>query len=145
MLETVEYLFPWIGLILGYGILTHGIVLLNDGLYWDGWMLELWQETEDWTSMRRFFLEVGLPNLYFEHKILAYLPRRRAIYRLISLASILATAVFVFLMLVLINALNPPQAASVALLLLSYPAYAVTFESNVSLQYTLKIALFYAG
>src|SRR5882762_2326573 len=136
---------PWIGLILGYGFLTHGIILLNDGLYWDGWMLEVWQQHKDENSMRRFFSEVGMPNLYFEHRILGRFPRRHFAYRLISFASMLIIAVSVFLTAVYTNAFIPPQAAMISLLLLSYPAYAVTFDGNVSLQYTLKIALFYMG
>jgi len=136
---------PWIGLILGYGFLTHGIILLNDGLYWDGWMLEVWQQHKDENSMRRFFSEVGMPNLYFEHRILGRLPQRKVAYRMVSLASILVIAVSVFLTAVYTNAFNPLQATVISLLLLSYPAYAVTFDSVVSLQYTFKVALFYAG
>src|SRR5882762_8144563 len=68
MIETVSTSMPWIGLILGYGFLTHGIILFNDGLYWDGWMLEVWQKNRDRNSMHRFFSEVGMPNLYFEHR-----------------------------------------------------------------------------
>ncbi len=136
---------PWIGLILGYGFLTHGIILLNDGFYWDGWMLEVWQQHKDENSMRRFFSEVGMPNLYFEHRILGRLPQRKVAYRMVSLASILVIAVSVFLTTVYTNAFNPLQATVISLLLLSYPAYAVTFDSVVSLQYTFKVALFYVG
>src|SRR5882762_7570555 len=145
MIETVSTSMPWIGLILGYGFLTHGIILFNDGLYWDGWMLEVWQKNRDRNSMHRFFSEVGMPNLYFEHWILGRFPRHQIAYRVISLTSILIIAICVFLTAVYTNALNPLQATMISLLLLSYPAYAVTFESNVSLQYTLKIALFYTG
>src|SRR6267378_1823631 len=102
MIEAVSNSMPWIGLILGYGFLTHGIVLFNDGLYWDGWMLDVWQQHKDENSMRRFFSEVGMPILSLEHRILGRFPRRQIAYR-------------------------------------------VTFDGNVSLQYTLKIALFYVG
>jgi len=145
MLETVGYSWPWLGVIFGYGILAHGIILVNDAIYWDGWMLELWQKHRDWKSMRRFFSEVGMVNLYFEHRMLSGLPWRPVAYRLISLVSILTVALGVFLTSVYTDTLSPPQATVVALLLLSYPSYAVSFESNVSLQYTLKIALFYVG
>ncbi len=63
MIEAVSNSMPWIGLILGYGFLTHGIILFNDGLYWDGWMLDVWQQHKDENSMRRFFSEVGMPIL----------------------------------------------------------------------------------
>ena len=145
MIQTISHHLPWVGLILGYGFLTHGIVLLNDGLYWDGWMVDLWQRSKDRKSMRRFYWEVGMPNLYFEHQIVGRLPRRQVAYRVMSLASILITAIFVFLTAVYTHAFNPLQATAISLLLLSYPAYAVTFDGVVSLQYTFKIAIFYAG
>ena len=145
MIETFNSSVPWIGLILGYGILTHGIIFLNDGLYWDGWLVDVWQQNNDKKSMRRFYSEVGMPNLYFEHRILGRLPWRQLAYRAISLVSILAIAVFVFLTAVHANVFNPLQAAVISLLVLSYPAYAVTFDGVASLQYTFKIALFYFG
>ncbi len=133
------------GLILGYGILTHGVILLNDGLYWDGWLVDVWQQNRDKNSMRRFYSEVGMPNLYIEHQIMGLFPWRKRAYRVISLISILSIAVFVFLIAVRTNVFNPLQGAVIALLLLSYPAYAVTFDGVASLQYTFKIALFYLG
>ena len=136
---------PWIGLILGYGILTHGIIFLNDGLYWDGWVVDAWQQNRDRNSMRRFYSEVGMPNLYFEHWILGRSPRRLIAYRAISFVSLLAMAVSVFLTAVYTNTFNPLQAAIISLLLLSYPAYAVTFDGVVSINYTSKIALFYVA
>jgi len=145
MIETISSSAPWIGLIFGYGILTHGVVLLNDGLFWDGWILDVWQQNKDWDSMRRFFSEVGLPTLSFEHRMLGRFSWRQMAYRAISVGSILIIAVVVFLTAVYTNAFSPPQAAVISLLLLSYPAYAVTFEGAVSLQYTFKIALFYVG
>jgi len=145
MIETVSNLLPWMGLILAYGFLAHGILLLNDGLYWDGWMVDLWQQCNDRESMRRFYWEVGMPNLYYEHRIMGRLPRRHVAYRVISLASILITGIIVFLTAVRCNAFNPLQATAISLLLLSYPAYAVTFDGVVSLQYTFKIAIFYAA
>lgn len=132
-------------MIFGYGILTHGIIFLNDGLYWDGWLVDLWQQNGDRNSMRRFFSEVGLPNLSFEHWLLGRFPWRQLAYRAVSLASILMMAASVFLTAVYTNAFDPLQAAVISLLLLSYPAYAVTFDGVVSLQYTFKIALFYVG
>jgi hypothetical protein len=67
MVETVSSSIAYIGLILGFGILVHGIIFFNDGLYWDGWVVELWQQNRDRDSMRRFYRKVGMPNLYIEH------------------------------------------------------------------------------
>lgn len=145
MIDMISDSIPWIGLILGYGILAQGIIFLNDGLYWDGWLVELWQQNGDRNSMRRFYSEVGMPNLYFEHWVLGRVPQRQLVYRAISFVSILTIAVFVFLAAVCTNVFNPPQATVISLLLLSYPAYAVTFDGVTSVQYTSKIALFYVG
>ena len=145
MIEIISSSIPCVGLILGYGFLTHGIIFLNDGLYWDGWLVEVWQRNGDRNSMRRFYSEVGMPTLYFEHWILSRFPLRQLAYRTVSLASILIIAVFVFLTAVYTKSFNPPQAAMISLLLLSYPAYAVSMDGVASLQYTFKIALFYMG
>jgi len=95
--------------------------------------------------MRRFYSEVGMPNLYYEHWLLGCIPRRLLAYRVVSFASLQLIAVFIFLIAVHSNSLSPPQATVVSLLALSYPAYAVTMDSVASLQYTFKIALFYVG
>lgn len=145
MIEIFSSCVPCIALILGYGILTHGIIFLNDGLYWDGWVLDLWQQSGDRNSMRRIYSEVGMPSLYFEHRIMGLFPLRRLAYRTVSLASILIIALFVFLTAVYTKSFNPPQAAMISLLLLSYPAYAVSMDAVASLQYTFKIAIFYMG
>ena len=145
MVEAFSSCMPYIGLIVGYGILTHGIIFLNDGLYWDGWLVDLWQKNGDRISMRRFYSEVGMPSLYFEHRILGRFPLRQLAYRTVSLASILIIAVFVFLTAIYTKSFNPPQAAMISLLILSYPAYSVSMDAVASLQYTFKIALFYMG
>lgn len=145
MLDAIAASVAWLAVILGYGIVTHGIIFLNDGWYWDGWMMGAWQQNRDRESMRRFYSEVGMPNLHREHWILGCLPGRQTAYRLLSMGSLLITALSVFLIAVFANALNPLQAAIVSLLLLSYPAYAVTFDVHVSLQYTFKVALFYTA
>ena len=116
MIETISGYLPWIGLILGYGILTHGIIVFNDGLYWDGWLVDVWQQNKDWNSMRRFYSEVGMPILYFEHRILGHFPWRQLAYRAISLISILSIAVFVFLTAVHTKVFNPQRAAVISLL-----------------------------
>jgi hypothetical protein len=125
--------------------LSHGIIFLNDGLYWDGWLVDVWQRNGDRKSMRRFYSEVGMPILYFEHWILGRFPLRQLAYRAVSLASILIIAVFVFLTALYTNSFNPPRAAMISLLLLSYPAYAVSMDGVASLQYTFNVALFYMG
>jgi len=112
--------------------LTHRVIVLNDGLYWDGWLVDVWQQNGDESSMRRFYSEVGMPNLCFEHRILGRFPWQKLAYRAISLVSILSIAVFVFLTAVRTNVFNPLQATVISLLLLSYPAYAVTFDGGAT-------------
>ena len=145
MTESFAGSLPWLLLILGYGILTHGIIFLNDGLFWDGWLVDAWQQNKDKDSMRRFYREVGMPNLYFEHWTIGRVQRRNIAYRTVSLVSLLLMAVFVFLTAVHTDLFNVQQAAVISLLFLSFPAYAVTFDGVASLQYTFKIAFFYAG
>ncbi len=141
MTEHAPYLFPL--LICIYGALAHGAILFNDGVYWDGWMIESWQRNRNWAAMKRFFSEVGLPIYYYQHRILSRLGARIFAYRLIAFVSTLLSALAVYLISVHLGYLDPVNSLLLALLYLSYTGYHMNIETNVGLQYTFPTALFY--
>ena len=49
------------------GLLSYGLVILNRGLFLDGWFLEGWSKKETWHILKRFTGEVGMPFIYFLH------------------------------------------------------------------------------
>ena len=67
--------------LLAFAILCHGVIVFNDTLYWDGWLIDSWQRRRSWPVMRRVYSEVGMPLLYYQHRALSYLPNRILAYR----------------------------------------------------------------
>lgn len=69
LLEGLGLLSPLILLL--FTLAVHGIILLNDGPYWDGWMIDSWQRRKDWGALKKIFSEVGMPPQYYLHKFIA--------------------------------------------------------------------------
>jgi hypothetical protein len=128
--------------IAGYALLAHGVMLLNDGLYWDGWILESWQRNRSWPEMRRFFAEVGLAPLYYQHRFLAGLPHRLLAYRAIAFLALLLAAFAVYFIGRRIG-LDASVCVALALLFLSYTGYHMHVDTVVGINYSVPMALFY--
>jgi hypothetical protein len=141
MTEQSATLFPL--LICLYGALAHGAMLLNDGVYWDGWMIESWRRTGNWSAMKRFFSEVGLPIYYHQHRLLSRFGAGIFAYRLIAFASTLLSALAVYFVSLHLGYFDTVNSLLLALLYLSYTGYHMNVETNVGLQYTASTALFY--
>lgn len=141
MTEQPAILFPC--LICLYGALAHGAMLLNDGIYWDGWMIESWRRARHWRAMKRFFSEVGLPIYYHQHRLLTQSGAGIFVYKLIAFASTLLSALAVYFVSLHLGYLDTVNSLLLALLYLSYTGYHMNVETNVGLQYTFPTALFY--
>jgi hypothetical protein len=48
-------------LIILVALLAHGLVLLNDGVYWDGWVFSGLQADGDWDTVRDYWQGYGVP------------------------------------------------------------------------------------
>lgn len=141
ILEGSGLLNPLILLL--FTLMAHGIILLNDGLYWDGWMIDSWQRHNQWSTMKRFFSEVGMPFQYYLHKIIAFSPNRSVVYRLLVLTSTYASPLAIYLTAVHFGFLDEKQALILSLLYLSYTGYHMNVDTIIVLQYTLPVAMFY--
>ncbi len=122
---------------------AHGLILFNDGLYWDGWMIDSWQRRKDWVMMKRFFSEVGMPLQHHLHKFIARFPNRSIVYRLLVVASTYASALAIYLTATRFGFLNENQALVLSLLYLAYTGYHMNVDSIIVLQYGLPTAMFY--
>lgn len=141
MIDYSAFWFP--GLICLYGTLCHGAMLLNDGVYWDGWMIDSWQRNKNWKAMKRFFGEVGLPIYYYQHRLLSRFNARILVYRLIGFASTLLSALAIYLISIHLGYLGEFYSFALALLYLSYAGYHMNIDTNVSVQYTFPASIFY--
>lgn len=132
-----------IALIVVYALLAHAVMLFNDGLYWDGWLVDSWQRNRSWPVMKRFYAEVGLAPLYYQHRWLGAVPRKFFVYRLIAFGSLLLGAIAVYCIARQSGLLAQPACLAIALLYLSYTGYHMNVDTVVGINYTVPTALFY--
>lgn len=141
---NLDFFYHFI-IIFTYALLAHGIIILNDGLYLDGWIVDAWQRRKDWKTMKRFYSEVGMPLLYYQHKFMAYLPLRIHCYRFLAFISTFISAFAIYLIASYVGFLSNSDALLLALLYLSYTGYHMNTDTVVGLQYTFPIAVFYSA
>jgi len=132
-------------ILLFYASLSHGLILLNNGLYWDAFMVDSWQRRKDWPTMKRYLSEVGMPIMYYVYKWNSYFPNRIFASKLLAFISIYVSSVLVYAIATYFNFLNSEQALLLSLLFLSYTGYHMMVDTVVGLQYTFPIAVFYTA
>lgn len=136
---------PYSIILLIYASLSHGLILLNNGLYWDAFMVDSWQRRKDWPTMKRYLSEVGMPIMYYVYKWNSYFPNRIFASKLLAFISIYVSSVLVYAIATYFNFLNSEQALLLSLLFLSYTGYHMMVDTVVGLQYTFPIAVFYTA
>lgn len=134
-----------ISILLLFTILSHGIILFNNGLYWDSWMVDSWQRRKDWITMKRYLSEVGMPFMYYVYKLNGYIKKRIFASRFLAIISLFISSVQIYIITTYFNLLNPHQALALAFLFLSYTGYHMIVDTVVGLQYTFPTAIFYTA
>ncbi|MGH7527768.1 MAG: hypothetical protein ACREMX_13815 [Gemmatimonadales bacterium] len=132
------------GLIILAGILAHGWMLLNDGLFFDGWLIHTFLRENNWAELRSMFLQHGSPGMAYFHWAMGHSGPLVLSYRLIALVSILAAGLAVYALARETGWLTPAEAGWLALLSLLYPGMQVGFEL-INVPYLVCYALFLAG
>jgi len=126
------------------GLLSYGLVILNRGLFLDGWFLEGWSKKETWHILKRFTGEVGMPFIYFLHKSISSLRVGKTAYNFINVISLIGAAYAVTYLCVKSGYLSFQESMLIAALMLAYPGQQIACEKSVS-QYFLCALLFYLG
>lgn len=130
----------WPYLLLGVvAVFSHGLLLLNDGTYWDEWLLGSYLAEDDWKEVNAWATESGMPAIgyfYWALKLLGLIPY----YKIIALATLFTTAVLVFKLCSEFNLFTRFEAVGVAVLSLTYPAYQTTIELS-----TFRYLVFYCA
>ena len=130
-------------LLLILALLGHGLLLLNDGVYWDGWLLESYLKEGNWADLNALATEAGMPmSAYFywllnQSGLLPY-------FKTITFFLLLFTAAIVYLLGRESRLLTRAEAVTVAALSLVYPAYQTTIELG-TFRYPFFYALFLLG
>lgn len=120
-LRHLNYLLPyfWIGLV---ALLGHGLLPLNDGIYFDDRVLQPMLAEGNWSELQSWFSQMGLPvsgYLYWGVKQVGLF----GYYRATAFFLIFFSAVLIYKICLRLGWLNRHEALGIALLSLVYPAY----------------------
>ena len=128
---TIDYGYV---IIVASGLLIHGLLLLNDGVYWDGWLIyDIFLE-KDWNDYYLWASELGdLPVMTYFYRFLVWIfPGVIFGYKLVAFLSITFSALFVYMICNELRLTNRKENLFIALLSLSYPAFQVSVELSVN-------------
>jgi hypothetical protein len=138
-LNHLNRLWPY-ALIVAAALLCHGLLLLNDGTYWDDWLHLTLLYEGSWSEFHDMTLEFGLPvwaYLFWGMKLMGLLES----YKILAFLSILFSSFIVFQLVLRFAWANRFEALGIALLSLVFPAYQ-TAVSLSTLQYEFFYCLF---
>ncbi|MFC1815191.1 hypothetical protein ACFL0M_04445 [Thermodesulfobacteriota bacterium] len=130
-------------IILCFTLLSHGLILANDGTYWDGWMLRGWQQQKDFTSMRTFYSHVGMPFFYYFHRFFASLPQPNFYYKVLSFISLYLSFFLVYLICQKSGFLTSMESLYITVLMICYPGQQMVVEPCVIAQYIFPLPFFF--
>lgn len=127
-----------------FALLAHGLLLLNDGVYWDGWLIYVAKITNRWELTSGIYADRGgLPLYTAFHWLLYQIPPFIFGYKLAAFVFISASAFFIYRIARLLF-VNPLISLFISLLALTYPANQATVELIV-IPYLLSYFLFWLG
>jgi len=108
-----------------WAALTHGLLLINDGVYWDGWLIHNFLMEGDWGALYRLYYQYGSPWQAYEHWFMRVLPSVKLTYRLVEFGGLLVFALALFAILNETKIISPVERFWVTLLTISYPAFQI--------------------
>jgi hypothetical protein len=123
-------------LILISAIAAHGLLLINDGIYLDDWVLTPLGTTQEIIDMH-FFL-AGAPRAAWYHWILGCFPGGVLVYRLVTFGCIVLSGILVYQIARMTNRTTHQEALLLSLFSVVWPAYQVNMHAAavvVPLQY----------
>jgi hypothetical protein len=107
-----------------FTIVNHGLILLNDGVYWDDWINYIALLDKDWQKIFFVYTKAGgIPLSAYVHWVFSYAPNVIVAYRLVTLLCIGLTSLFIYWIARYKLNLNNSMAVLAAVLALSYPAF----------------------
>ncbi len=125
-------------------LVTHGLLLLMDGVYWDGWLMKIADVSGDYDAAAELY-RVG--NRHVEAVMVAGLMRLPGFlpaFRLLAFVSVGAVGFAVYGILLASRLVNRPTAVMVAALALVYPSYEIAFNTIMT-TFQVFMACFFVG
>jgi len=140
MKRWIDYL-----IIVLVGLVAHGLLLLNDGVYWDGWLL-YWQHVKgDSQSLYYLYLwTVGTsrPVDFCFHRVMWCFPGFVLGYKLVAFLSIIFIAILVNKICVKSKLVSRGESLLISVIVLTYPVFHVGVEMSTIIPYLFFYMLF---
>lgn len=131
-------------LILLFVSLVHAFVVLNDGVYFDGWLIHSALKSGDGEQVRRSFYESGLPIYYYLHRIF-HATGGVLGYRLWAFGAYLVTALSLNGILTRVGFFSRGERLLVVAVAMSYPGYFQNGAEIIVVPYGVLYASFFAA
>jgi type II secretory pathway pseudopilin PulG len=136
--RAVRVPYVWLAL---FVCLCHLPLLLNNGVYWDGWLLYGLHATRNARDLFEMFREAGIPWFAYLHRAMWLSPHFVFAYRLTAFVCVLVATQMVYSIARRARALSVGESVLAAALFCCYPAYQLYFES-ITLPYVVCYACF---
>ena len=120
---------------------SHGLLLVNDGLYWDGWLTKGYLDSGDWLSMKQQTSEMGLPVLGYIMWSLKIL-KIYDYYKFIAFLMIFLSATLIYSIADRLKFTTKFEGLLIAIIFITLPAYQTSIEIS-TLNYLILLFLFY--
>ncbi len=131
-----------------FAFLAHGLALINDGIYYDGWLFFTYLREQRWDMLSDFYSKNGLPQAALPWMALSLFADFNAAHKWIAWLSLLVAAALVLLIAREINRLtqwlSEREAYLIALISLIFPAVQTTAELSL-LHYQTTLPIFLLG
>jgi hypothetical protein len=118
-------------LFLIFVLISHGLLLLNNGVYWDGWLFYGHYLNHDSESLHRLFAEHGDPWVAYFHQVFWVMPNIIFAYKLVSFICILLSTIFVHALAQRTQFFKKSESFFIAAIFCTYTGYQVHVEISV--------------
>ncbi|MFC1590912.1 hypothetical protein ACFL43_00140 [Thermodesulfobacteriota bacterium] len=125
---------------------AHGLLLLNDGVYWDGWIIYNYLTEKNWYHVYLFCAEPGgIPVGAFFHWMMGYFPDIIFGYKLVSFISITLSGVLVYRICNHFDFGSRRDSLCIAIMSILYPAFQCTIELIITFRILCLCLFLLAG
>ncbi|MDT8304894.1 MAG: hypothetical protein RRC07_03065 [Anaerolineae bacterium] len=125
-------------------LMLHGLVLLNDGLYVDGWLYYVYLSEPRWNLLAELLAQQGIPQVIILFRFLSLFPDFLLAYKVVAFLSILASGLSIYAIARELHYLSRFESLFLAVFAMAFPAYQYAVEIS-HLWNVVPYALFYAG
>ncbi|MFO7537087.1 MAG: hypothetical protein R6X32_03405 [Chloroflexota bacterium] len=119
-------------LLTGYTVLAHGLLLLYDGIYNDGWLYYTYMSEARWDLLGDLFLKQGIPHTIYLYRLLALFPNFLLAHKLFAFGSLLAIGWLLYGITQKLGWFTRGESLLLALWSVGFPAYQYAQEISHS-------------